>query len=303
MRFSEALEEFFIAIQGETAPSTVEWYRHRLRQVQAFLGNPPVETITLRDLRRWRAAVLTPSGDSCPARSPATINGYIRAIRRFFSWMEKEGLITENPARALRFVQVPDSDPKAISEEDMRKMLSAAEDHPRDYAILCFLIDTGCRAMGVVTLTLERLDLNHRRAVVEEKHPGGTRARVVYFSEVTQKALTRWLEHRPPVGHNYVFVSQRGGPLSVWGLYQMLQRCAKRAGVRGRFNPHAFRHAFARTLLKNGASLDTVSKLMGHSSVMVTSRFYARWAPSELAELHDRYSPLSTILDEVQEDF
>lgn len=303
MLFSEALQEFLIAIRGETASSTVEWYKCRLDQVQAFLGNPPVETITLRDLRRWRAAILNPSEDSRPTRSPATINGYIRAIRRFFSWLEKEGLITKNPARDLRFVQVPDSDPKAISEEDMRKMLEAAQNHPRDYAILCFLIDTGCRARGLVTLTLDRLDLSSRRAVVEEKHPGGTRARVVYFSETAQSALARWLEHRPPVGHNYVFVSQRGGRLSVWGLYRVFKRWAKRAGIKGRFNPHAFRHAFARTLLKNGASLDTVSKLMGHSSVMVTSRFYARWAPSELAELHERYSPLNSILGGPQQDF
>ena len=81
-----------------------------------------------------------------------------------------------------------------------------------------------------------------------------------------------------------------------------MRRLAGKAGIKGRFNPHSLRHAFARRVLQQGADLATVSQLMGHSSVEVTVRFYARWADDELGELHDRYSPLMGLLDPPEEE-
>ncbi len=72
----------------------------------------------------------------------------------------------------------------------------------------------------------------------------------------------------------------------------MLERTAQRAQLRGRFNPHAFRHAFARDMLDNGADLATVSQLLGHRSIETTARFYARWSDEELHRKHQRFSPL-----------
>ena len=83
----------------------------------------------------------------------------------------------------------------------------------------------------------------------------------------------------------------------------MLKRLAKRAGVNGRFNPHAFRHGWARGALKNGADLGTVSQILGHSSIQVTAEFYARWADEELAQRHQKFSWLnSTHQDEQSEE-
>ena len=301
MRLSEALADFMLATAGELSPETQRWYRHRIESLVKYLADPPLDEIAPRDLWRWRAYLLGQDGVPCYPYAPSTVNGFIRAIRRFFGWLLHVGLLEANPARELKFVREPDQDPKAISDEDFLKLLEAARENARDYAIIAFLGDTGCRAGGLVSLTLERLDLDGMYAIVEEKHRGGSRTRVVYFSEFTRDALQRWLEVRPNVENDYVFLSVRGTPLTVSGLYQMLERRAKRAGVKGRFNPHAFRHAFARTLLKQGASLDTVSKLMGHSSVEVTSRFYARWAQNELAEMHRRYSPLNHLHEKTGE--
>ncbi len=302
MQLSQALEEFLLATLGEISPETQRWYSHRIASLIEYLGDPSVDNVTPHDLWRWRAHLL---GQDAPPSYPytaSTVNGFIRAVRRFFKWLVRVGTLNTNPAQDLKFIREPDHDPKAISEQDLAKLLEAAEENSRDYAIIAFLADTGCRAGGLVTLTMERLDLESMWAVVEEKHRGGSRTRVVFFSEFTRDALRRWLEVRPDVESDYVFLSVRGTPLSVSGLYQLLKRRATQAGLKGRFNPHAFRHGFARALLKRGASLDTVSKLMGHSSVEVTSRFYARWARSELAEMHRRYSPLNQFGEKVREE-
>lgn len=74
----------------------------------------------------------------------------------------------------------------------------------------------------------------------------------------------------------------------------MLERVGKRAGVKGRVNAHSFRHAFARSFLRNGGNLAALGRLLGHApGSPVTARYYAVWDDRELQEYHERYSPLA----------
>ncbi len=306
MKLSAAINEFRLALSGEKASRTVEWYVGKLRTLQEFLNDPEVENITTRDLRLWREHLQKRSVryENHPLRrveegplSPQTINGYIRTVRRFFTWLVEEGIITTNPASRLGLVRVPDENPKTISREDAQKLIKAAkEKSSRDFAIVCFLVDTGCRVGGLITLTLDRLDIESRTAVVVEKHRGGAKARTVYFSDITAEALEKWLQERPDVDLPYVFLNIYGAPLSPNAVHQILKRLAKAAGVKGPYNPHSFRHAFARTMLEQGLDLGAVSQLMGHSDITTTHKFYARWEASSLRELHQRHSPLSVVL-------
>ncbi len=80
--------------------------------------------------------------------------------------------------------------------------------------------------------------------------------------------------------------------MTTGGVYQMLRRLAKEANITGRFNPHAFRHGWAREALRKGANLD-VAQLLGHEDESTTARFYARWSDAELKERHSQFSPLT----------
>ncbi len=75
----------------------------------------------------------------------------------------------------------------------------------------------------------------------------------------------------------------------------MLNRRGKRAGVKGKVNPHAFRHGFAREYILNGGDLASASEIMGHSSLAVTKDFYAMFSIEELREKHDAFSPLGNL--------
>ena len=86
-------------------------------------------------------------------------------------------------------------------------------------------------------------------------------------------------------------------PLTLSGLYGILKRTAERAGVEGRFNPHSIRHAFARQCLLNGLDLATLSRLMGHTSIGVTTDFYAVFTPIEQADRHKQFSPIHNLED------
>jgi integrase/recombinase XerD len=76
---------------------------------------------------------------------------------------------------------------------------------------------------------------------------------------------------------------------------QMLRRMGKRAGVSGRVNPHAFRHAFAREFMLNGGDIGTVSQILGHTQIAVTKQFYAVFSTEELRGEHDRFGPVSRL--------
>lgn len=115
------------------------------------------------------------------------------------------------------------------------------EANTRDRAILAFLLDTGCRAGGVVALKIADVDLVEKRAFVTEK---GDKTRVVIFTSFTADCLRAWLEERQS-GAPTFFHSRTLEPLTPSGLYQVLRRLGQQARVKGRF------HTFAREYLRN----------------------------------------------------
>ena len=311
MQLKDALLEFDNAIFGEVAPRTREWYfsvddegnfRGMLGSLLNELGNVDVTEITITDLRNWRKKVFsrqTRYGGHRPQKdgelSPATKQGYIRALRRFFKWMTEEGIVENDLGQRMKLPPLPSQPPKAVDLADLEKLIKVAQEScSRDLAIVYFLADTGCRVGGLCSLTMDRLFLHERKAEVREKGRGGYgKSRWVYFGADTHHALVDYLAERPYDKGNTVFLG-RQGPLLSNGVYQILKRLAKKAGITGRFNPHAFRHAAARSWLRSGGNLSVVSQLLGHSSVLVTSQFYARWADNELQSWHNRLSPFNS---------
>jgi integrase/recombinase XerD len=279
MQLVHAIAAFLDEQRGILALSTLQWYSTRFHWLEP-IHTLTLNTITTDDLRTIWQALAT-------RMSPYTMYMIVVAWRRLFNWCVQRGHLARNPAAQLKKPSVPDEPPKAISSASSIRMLNAAQAHSeRDYAIVCLLIDSGARVGGLSGLRLGDLELERGRAIVHEKGLGGNRkSRTIHIKPRTVGAIRAWLDMRAVNGKS-VF------GLASSGIYQMLERTAKRARVCGRFNPHSFRHAFARGLLENGADLATVSQLLGHSDVSVTVRFYARWSDAELHRKHAKFSPL-----------
>lgn len=307
MRLIDALEDFYLSMDGVKSPKTVIWYRQKLFSLSVALGDCDLEEVTLRMLRRWRADLASMDQtyidhhNRAPkegAMSPLTLHGYVRACKRFFKWCEEEGFLTEDVAHRLELPPKPKAVRKGIKEAARDKIISAAESSPRDLALVLFLADTACRAAGVAGLKLDDLDITFGVAIVHEKGKGGNKkAREVYFQGRTKRALEEWLRVRPECDNPYVFlgigrggVNKKNHKLTVSGIYQALKRLAKKAGVPNDWNPHNWRHGAARGMIKNGASLIEVSQILGHSSVQVTGDIYGVLGEDELKESHRAFS-------------
>ncbi len=281
MTIAQALALFLQSIRGLLSPATVGWYTHRLAPLTAALGRRQVSTITLDDLRAWRATL------SERRMSPWTLHAHVRAARRLFKWLVEDGKLEKSPAARLELPPLPLDPARGIASADMAKMIRAAKASPRDYALCLFLADTAARVGGVAGLKVEELDLVTGRVLVREK---GSKARAVYFTGRTGRALRVYLGGRKS-GPVFLGCRGRAEPLKAGGIYQVLKRLARRAGVLRKFNPHAWRHGVARRWLQErGANLGVVSQLLGHSDVSVTSRFYGAFVDEELRQAHRRYT-------------
>ena len=307
MLLSEAIEALAVATLADgRSERTAGDYRQKLHALLVFLGDRDAANVTADDLRRFLVDLRTrPTRyTGHPARaemasglSPASIAGYVRAVKRLFAWLVEEGTATTNPARRIKTTKLARGEPKAYHAEDFPRLLAAtAGAEPvqvRDRALLLFLADTGVRAAGLAGLRLADMDLDGMTAKVTEK---GSKARRVPFSEPTAAALRAWLAVRPDIAGGWLWVNmgRRGaGHLTADGVGEVLRRMKARAGVEGPVNPHSFRHGFAREYLLNGGDLATLADLLGHSDVAVTWQHYAIFRTAELAAKHDKHSPIA----------
>lgn len=298
----EALDNFILAKTGEVEQTTVTWYRSHLTHMADYLVGQHIDeaaAVGIYELRLWRAYLINKKTrygyhDNRPevntrGLSINTIHDKVNACRIFFKWLYEERLIPENPAARLKTPSLPKHrEPKAISERDIRKLYRVAKRRGklRDIALLQVVADTGARLGGVAGLKLSDVNIRTGELIVTEK---GGKTRPVYLTEEGTAALRAYLRVRPDVDHDYVWVSLKKTPLTTSGIYKVLERLGEATGVEIYF-PHSFRHAAARESLRNGASLERVSKLMGHEDVKTTADCYGVWTQTELHETYRQVS-------------
>lgn len=296
MKLQQAVREFTVSNRADgLSEDTVVWYEYMLAPFVKAHPEATVEQITTNEIRQYVINI------RARYTSPATIAGHMRALHRFFTWSSKEYDI-KSPMRNVRYPRKPKpKKPKSVKLEDITALFLAAGDEPRgirDKAIIALLADTGVRAGGVISLKVADIDFGTRRILVTEK---GEKLRSVPFSIFTARMLLAWINHRHHTEHEHLFYNIRTRePLTVSGLYQILKRLRKKAGLTGRANPHSFRHSFAREYLKSGGDLATLSRIMGHEDIATTASFYAVFTENELSEEHGEHSQIRFLEDDLR---
>lgn len=308
-----AIQIFLDSRVGIVSAKTIRLNRQYLNSLEQSFGDRDIAMLTIADLRAWRKMLVERPckyggrGLRKPVHEPLsshTIHGHIRVCKQFFAWLAREEYLGMNPAARLEQVPIThETSNRTMTESDFDKMLTAAvgnsPERVRDRALLWFFGSTGCRLGGAAHLKMEHLELHCGRAIVTEKGKGGGKMRTVYLKAEAIAALREWLQVREclPLTTNHVFTTvpnmagQGGGAaLSEKTMYSQFARIAKRAGVTGRFNPHALRHRLAKRMLRNGANLSAVSKVLGHSGIRVTHEFYGMYEDAEARDAHLRYA-------------
>jgi site-specific recombinase XerD len=261
----------------------------------------------MNDLRSVGKQVLTGYVQELEGHKTESGEGYkhgtmaikIRSVKRFFEWMEYKELVLMNPAHFLKEpkkgIQLP---AKALTVDEVNKLL----DQPdltkvtgiRDRAILELFYSTGLRLAEMVNLKVEDLDMVDQ--VVRVNAGKGNKDRVVPFGGGARHFLKAYIEKARPrlqvyssEQSNDLWLGREGKRLGVIRVEQMVHVYSRHAKIR-EIGPHVLRHTFATHLLKGGADILSVSKLLGHTGLSTTKR-YLGVAEVELKEVHRTRHP------------
>lgn len=249
-------------------------------------------------------------GEGTPERelSPETIKVRLLIARDLFRWLMARGLVLADPTASLRIAPRSQKLPRSVlSERDAERLLLAPSAGTpigvRDRAVLSLLYSTGLRRSEVSALDLNDVDLTE--GIVHVRRGKGGKPRLVPLGESAGEDLRRYLTRgRPEMaeGHRMprtsaLFVGaggpgrrNQGGRLLPDGVSLLVRRTSEKAGLSRPVMAHALRHAFATHLLRAGADVRHVQRLLGHSSV-VTTETYTAVAVKDLAEVHARSHP------------
>jgi integrase/recombinase XerC len=188
--------------------------------------------------------------------------------------------LDKSPARVLKQRRLPTyiERDKAMTDDELARVLEQVRFNPAHRAIILFLADTGARAGGAAGLTLDNLMLPERRARVTEK---GDKSRLVAFGDNCALAMTEWLLRRPHKAGIYVF-SRSQKPLTSDSISQIVRRACLAAGVRS-LGSHSLRHRKGHQLADNRVAPSVAATALGHSDPVITLRHYypADWESAE----------------------
>jgi integrase/recombinase XerD len=301
-----------LAVERGLAKNTLSSYRRDLRRYAEFLataGRSSLADVGEGDVAEFLAA-LRRGGDEHPPLSVTSAARTIVAVRGLHKFAVREGSVEVDAAGAVRPPAPARRLPKAISVEDVERLLAGAgsADSPRelrDRALLEVLYGTGARISEAVGLAVDDVDFD---AGVVRLFGKGSRQRVVPLGSYARTSLERYLRLGRPVllasapspakparamtatVRGAVFVNARGGQLSRQSAWTVLRAAAERAGLTGAISPHTLRHSFATHLLDGGADVRVVQELLGHASVS-TTQIYTLVTVDRLREVYASAHP------------
>jgi len=308
LELQNLIEGFRLSCQTEgKSPKTIEWYTSFVTRFRLFLelNNLPsqIDKINKNHIRQFilylQEEARTPhSGKNL---SGATIQGYVRALKAFFSWADREDYILSNP---LAKIPLPKARSKIIStftEEQIDILLNMCQTSngygQRNLVILLLLLDSGIRVSELVNIELD--DINIAEGYIRIRRAKGGKERFVPIGSVVQKYLWKYINtSRPqPLTQQItrLFLSAKGLPLTKSGIQQLLRRYGRRAGISAvRCSPHTLRHTFAKNYLLNGGDIFSLQKILGHSS-LASVRVYLNLFDADIKKQHLRFSPVDNL--------
>jgi integrase/recombinase XerD len=292
-----------LTIERGMAKNTLAAYRADLARYSSFLEEKGIEQpgqITELAITEFAESLKLKSG--LISSSVARVLAGVRGLHKF--WL-LENITPGDVAAAVKPPKSPRNLPKAITVDQIEKLLAAAGPDPadeaamaadpvrvRDRAMLELLYATGARISELINLDLD--DLIDPTLV--RLFGKGSKERIVPVGGYAQRALDAYLVRTRPTlvgqgkGTPALFLNQRGGRLSRQSAWQIISEAARVAELPGEISPHTFRHSFATHLLEGGADVRVVQELLGHSSV-ATTQIYTLVTVDKLREIYGTAHP------------
>jgi len=292
----EYLDRFitYLVIERNASPYTVRNYRQEVGEFLRFLKGEGVSSLQEVDRRVLTRYLLWLRAKGY---AKASIRRRISELRSFFRYLVRQKILESNPIEAISAPKVPQRLPRYLKPEEIGAIMQAPNTSQplgqRDRAILEILYATGMRISELVGLDIGSADIARGQMMVRGK---GSKERIVLLGRPARDVLDLYLKDgRPKLlkgkRTSALFLNRSGERLSVRGVQSMLDRCARKAGLKW-VTPHLFRHTFATHMLSGGADLRVVQELLGHASLSST-QVYTHVSQRRAREVYMNSHPLA----------
>ena len=216
----------------------------------------------------------------------STVNRCLVSIRKYLDWLVEQGRIDVNPAKAVKELHRQQTAPKGLERSQVRKLLREIElrNDVRAKAVFSTFLHTGCRVSDLVQTELQDLIVSDRSGSVVFRNGKGGKERTVPLPLPCRRAIQDYLQVRPPVKSQKLFIGERG-PLTDIGIRAL---CNKYSAISGfKIHPHLLRHTMAHQFLKDtNNDIVGLSQILGHQNIQ-TSALYSKRNQGDLAALSE----------------
>lgn len=292
MEISDFLD--YMRYERRRSEQTLQGYRLDLEAYVAYLdtleGHVTVDTADTEDIRGWIEAMMD------RGNSASSICRRLSAVRSMYRYALARGLVSHDPAHMVRGPKKSRYLPQFVREDDMDRLLDSAEwgsDYisTRARTILILLYETGMRASELTSLNDSSVDFTQGEIRVLGK---GNKQRAIPFGDELRTQLQQYISQRnqewPQRIDNALILNDRGSRITYEQLRKEVMTRLSAIGNLAKRSPHVLRHSFATAMLNNGADLESVQKLLGHSELS-TTEIYTHTTFEQLKKVYSKAHP------------
>ena len=290
----KSIDAFIVYLHDvkKTSRNTEMSYQRDLNKMCKFLEERGIKKISEVDEEVLNSYILYLEENKF---ANATISRYIAAMKGWYVFMVKEGMVEEDIAVHLKAPKIEKKAPEILQMEEVVKLLEEPKGkNPkelRDKAMLELLYATGIRVTELITLTTSQLNMQMNYIICNDGH----KDRIVPFGLKAREALLNYLEYSRNVmisnpKSDILFVNCSGQSMSRQGFWKLIKYYAEKAGITTDITPHTLRHSFAAHLVENGADLKSVQEMLGHSDIS-TTQIYAKLNQNKLRDVYSKAHP------------
>jgi integrase/recombinase XerC len=288
----------WLTVEKGYSEHTVNGYLHDVNEFFRFLEQKGSKDSVSQEKVRLFVASLYSSNSS------ATVGRKLSALRTFFRYLCREGVMTVDPLTGIANPKISKYIPVFLTVDEVFSLLEEPGEQDRfalrDIAVMELMYSTGMRVSELVFLNMNHLDFETGMVRVSGK---GKKERIVPFGNAASEALNRYFPQRTQLltacaargkqpDKEALFLNSRGSRITSRSVERMVKGYGQRSGITTTVTPHALRHSFATHLLEMGADLRTVQELLGHVSLSTTQK-YTHLNMDHLAKVYDQSHPLS----------
>lgn len=286
----------YLLLEKSYSKHTVLAYTRDVENFQEFLNKYhnrlSVKDVGYSELRQWIVALV---GQKISNR---TINRKVSSLNTYFKFLLKTEDIDTNPLKKHKALKVGKKVQLPFSEQELRLVLEDAIvvqdfESARDHLIVELFYTTGIRRIELVNLKLSDIDnANRQIKVIGKRH----KERYIPLLESISLSIKRYLRYRSELekidDKEVLFLTKKGLKIYEKLVYRIINKYFSIASTKAKCSPHVLRHSFATHLLNQGADLNAIKELLGHTSLAAT-QVYTHNSIAELRKVHAKAHPRS----------